>query len=412
MNQGTPLADPRADAPARKFLFLQGVASPFFRRLARTLKRRGHSVIQISFNGGDALFWLGFGGYHYRGAVGELGAYLAPLLKRHAITDLVAFGDCRPIHKPALELAKAHGLRLHLFEEGYLRPGWITYEPTGINGYTSLPRDAESYDQQNFDEEIPAPSSPPEGLGLRGVYDVAYHIANFVLSPYFHRYQNHRRYRAYQEYAGWAQRHAKWLNKRRRQRQLEALLQSGNGYFLFPLQLEGDTQITEHSHYNWISEVIKDVVTSFATHARGNTLLLVKRHPLDTGHVDHAAQIEQMGRELGITDRLHFFEGGDLETLVQTALGVVMINSTVGMMTLEMGRPLMALGTAVYKVPGLIHEGTLDDFWTRGAPPNAALFQRFKRVLISRTQIRGNYYTRAGIATALPQVVARLEGIR
>ena len=37
------------------------------------------------------------------------------------------------------DLARRRSLRLHLFEEGYLRPDWITLEREGVNANSRLP---------------------------------------------------------------------------------------------------------------------------------------------------------------------------------------------------------------------------------------------------------------------------------
>ena len=53
--------------PSRTFLFLQGVASPLFARLADELERRGHRCLRINFCPGDRLFWRRAGATNYRG---------------------------------------------------------------------------------------------------------------------------------------------------------------------------------------------------------------------------------------------------------------------------------------------------------------------------------------------------------
>ena len=48
------------------------------------------------------------------------------------------YGDVRPIHAEAVARAKAAGIMVHVFEEGYLRPYWVTYERGGSNGHSRL----------------------------------------------------------------------------------------------------------------------------------------------------------------------------------------------------------------------------------------------------------------------------------
>jgi capsular polysaccharide export protein len=115
-----PALDALRDRPAT-FLFLQGIATPFFSDLGRALRARGHAVRRINLCPGDWLFWRGEAD-NYRGRREAWGEYLEAYLTREGITDIVLFGDCRPFHKAARMIAEYRGLRVHVFEEGYIRP--------------------------------------------------------------------------------------------------------------------------------------------------------------------------------------------------------------------------------------------------------------------------------------------------
>ena len=71
------------DRPAT-FLFLQGIASPFFSDLGRALRARGHGVRRINFCSGDWLFWGG-GSDHYRGPRTGWEAYLDAYVAEHGL---------------------------------------------------------------------------------------------------------------------------------------------------------------------------------------------------------------------------------------------------------------------------------------------------------------------------------------
>ena len=60
------------------------------------------------------------------------------LLREKSITDIVLYGDTRPIHAHAIDRARDLGVRIHVFEEGYLRPYWVTYERDGSTGHSKL----------------------------------------------------------------------------------------------------------------------------------------------------------------------------------------------------------------------------------------------------------------------------------
>jgi capsular polysaccharide export protein len=143
----------------QRFLFLQGVCSPFFAKLATALRKLGHDVRKVNFTVGDRVYWGINNAISYRGPMEKLAEFYAHQYQQHAITDVVLFGDCRPVHRPAIEVAKKHNVRVHVFEEGYFRPFWITLERDGVNGNSMLPKDPLWYREQakkvpNFDNGI------------------------------------------------------------------------------------------------------------------------------------------------------------------------------------------------------------------------------------------------------------------
>src|SRR5687768_5897860 len=128
----------------RSFLFLQGLATPFFVRLAREIATRGHSVHRINLCGGDRLYWPRFGAVDFRGRFSDWRDFLGSYLQDAGITDIILFGDCRPYHRVAMDIARSRDIAVHVLEEGYFRPDWITLERGGTNAFSSLPRDPKS----------------------------------------------------------------------------------------------------------------------------------------------------------------------------------------------------------------------------------------------------------------------------
>jgi len=121
------------------FVFLQGPHGPFFAQLAKMLRHAGARCIRVGFNRGDQAFWSPKSDYiafrHDHSAWPET---FERILTEHHVTDLVLYGDTRAIHAQAIEIAKARGIKIHVFEEGYLRPYWVTYERNGSNGHSRL----------------------------------------------------------------------------------------------------------------------------------------------------------------------------------------------------------------------------------------------------------------------------------
>ena len=103
------------------------------------LRRAGAEVTRIGFNAGDRFFWRDRESYlAFTDSLDVWPETLAEILSSRGITDILLYGDTRPIHAEAVKQAKALGLRVHVLEEGYLRPYWATYERDGSNGHSRL----------------------------------------------------------------------------------------------------------------------------------------------------------------------------------------------------------------------------------------------------------------------------------
>lgn len=370
----------------REILFLQGPPGRFFHDLALGLTARGHGVHRVNFNGGDRLDWRG-GAVDYRGGPGGWPGFLARLLIAHGVTDVVLFGDCRPIHRAARAVAGGMGLAIHVFEEGYIRPDWVTLERGGVNGFSALPADPQWYLQAVRQLE-PCPVRPalPSAIGRRGRASVAYYLAAFLAAPAYPGYRTHRPWPPAIEALGWA-RHvvARRLAGRRDP-------VPGRSYFLLPLQLDSDYQLRTHSDFEGMQPALAQVIVSFARHAPPDAQLVVKRHPLDNGLSDWRRRTLDLAQALAVADRVVFLEGGDIDALVAQAGGVVTVNSTTGALALAAGVPVVTLGRAVYDIPGLTHQGSLDAFWRTSDRPDVRLYEAFRRVLADRCLLWGGFY--------------------
>jgi capsular polysaccharide export protein len=387
----------------RSFLFLQGVASPFFPRLADRLVAEGHVVARINFCAGDALYWGGRPAWSYRRPVSGLADFLAEKFAAHRFTDIVLFGDQRPVHRPAIALAKAAGANIHVFEEGYLRPHWVTLERGGANADSALPRDPTWY--RAAAAAIP-PAPEPQRIAVpiagRAGHDMAYHVANLANPFLFPGYRTHRPHVSAVEYAGWAWRF--WplpVVRRRDARVIADLIARGVPYFFLPLQLNADAQLGHHSRYRDMGEVLEEALSSFAAHAPPGTKIAIKNHPLDTGLFPYRRVIGRLTRTLDLAGRVEFLETGDLATLLRHTRGVVTVNSTVGLAAVLAQRPTRTLGKAIYDLPGLTCQAPLDAFWRAPEPPDPELAVAYCAVLLHTTQVNGDFYTRAGIELAV-----------
>ena len=399
---------------SRSFLFLQGVCSPFFYHLARRLEAEGHRVHHVSFAAGDVLYWRGRRGFAYRRKLEYLNAFLDDKYRTLGITDQVLFGDRRPIHRVAVLRADHHGVRTHVFEEGYFRPFWVTLEREGVNGHSLLPRDPDWF--REVGGRLPdygdgEPFTSP--FWIRAAHDVAYHVAGALNPILFPGFRTHVPFIAPVEYYGYVCRLPTLrFHGPRDNHVIDGLIASRRPYFLLPLQLGTDAQIRDHSRFENMSEVMEFVVDSFARNAPGDAQLVIKNHPLDMGLTDYRRIQRDLGDRFGVSDRLHYLETGDLGKLVRPAMGVVTVNSTVGGFSLGMNCPTIALSDPIYNLPGLTFQGHLDDFWRERVPPEQELFRRFRNTVIHTTQVNGGFYTQAGIRLAVENSLRILSADR
>ena len=327
-------------------------------------------------------------------------------------TDIVLFGDCRPVHRPAIELAKATNVQVHVFEEGYFRPYWITLERGGVNGNSSFPQNPEWYRNRaknslHYDNGHPFRSP----FWKRAAHDIGY---NFWagLNPLVHRgVKSHVPHSPFIEYCGYLTRGIKIKLTRSKSTQIEnQLISEANShpFFLLPLQLAHDAQIVHHSPFENMASALRVCLESFARSAPRDRRLAVKIHPLDPGLVNYSSILRGWCRQLNICDRVFFLESGNLPKLLSHTAGVVTVNSTVGGSALVHARPLIALGRALYNLPGLTFQGNLDEFWEEPPKPDMNLFRNFRDVVIRDSQVNGGFYCREGISLAITNSIPRL----
>lgn len=391
----------------RRFLFLQGPQGPFFWLLAQEIRKLGHPVYRINMNGGDQIDWPGEAA-NYRGGQAGWNRYLDAFLRDNRITDILLFGDCRPLHMAAHGMAKLRGVNIHVFEEGYVRPHWMTMEPDGVNGHSSLPRDPDVLLKMAAQLPPLPPVTEITASFRRRMRDaVRYYLAASLNRWQFPFYRSHRPDWPIAETAGWA---LKYVRQRlHAKRDAETLgLVSQAPYFLFPLQLNSDYQIRAHSPFSSMYDAVLYVMESFARFAPQGTKLVIKEHPFDCQFRSWRRFLDRHARWLGITDHILHVTNGDLTGMARDSLGLVTVNSTSGTLGLSEGVPVFVLGNAIYDIPGITHQGKLDDYWAAPQAPDPAVYDAFRRVLHARCLIPGGVASESAVATLIQSALHRL----
>ena len=394
----------------RSFLFLQGPISPFFAQVAEGLRALGHQVQRINLHLGDRVFWGATGSVDFTGRADEWPAWIADFLTRHAITDLLLIGEQRPYHRVAIEAAKARGVAVIVTDYGYLRPDWITLERDGMGGNSLFPRDPAEI--RRLAKGLSLPELKPlysDHFATMALRDVYYHALAQWPFPFRH-YQRHQLLHPFLVYAGLARR---LLLRRREDRRsaevFEGLKARGTPFWIFAMQLETDFAIRAYSPFTDMDAPLGQVMASFAAHAPAGTELVIKLHPLDPCWKPWPKRIAAMARAAGIAGRVHIMPRGRLPDLLAASSGMITVNSTAATTAMVLGKPVKLMGQAVYNVPGLSFQPSLDAFWTEGAPPDPDLLEAFLALLCGAFMVRGAFHQDSGLAAAVAGAVARLD---
>ena len=378
---------------AKSVLLLQGPVGAFFDRLSTWLLQQGAQVRRVAFQGGDVYDSQVLVPIAFKQALQNWPAFFQQLLQTHQVDCVVLFGQSRKHHHVAIELCKSQGIAVVVLEEGYFRPGYITMELGGVNGFSRT--------LQRYNWVPPgqagsiAPDITPQHFEKMAWQAALHYQAMWQARHEFVLYQHHRisdpSYYAHYWLRSWWRKFLHLRPSHRLQRQLFAH-KDQQPYYFVPLQHDGDAQIVHHSDFANNAEFVMRVMHSFAQHAPAHSLLVFRQHPHVRGGPGHGELIAGLAQELGISKRVHHMVEGDTPDLAQHSAGVVLINSTVGLQALERGAPLMVLGEALYKQTQLSFMGELDEFWQQARPACPAETQRFLAQMKNLTQAPVSVY--------------------
>lgn len=386
----------------RHFLFLQGPHGPFLNRLGKMLRRAGADVTRVGFNAGDQFLWRDKASYiSFTQPLEQWQEVLKGILDEKNITDILLYGDTRPIHAEAIKIARSRGIRIHVLEEGYLRPYWATYERDGSNGNSCLKdmsiekmRDA----LKMCDPDAPIPSGSHWGEMREHVfYGALYHWFVMFANRKYRKVQRHRELPVSTELKLYLGRlffmpfHA-----------IDRIISTwrirfgGYPYHLALLQLEHDESFRKHSPFERMEEFLKLVIEGFAKGAPSHHHLVIKAHPLETGRRPLSKMIRELAAECGIKDRVHYVRGGKLAKTLNDARSAITINSTAGQQVLWRGIPLKALGTSVYDKAELVSDQSIDSFFSGPKRPDMRAYKDYRRFLLETSQVPGGFYSSQG----------------
>ena len=401
---------PADTAQNRVFLFLQGPHGPFFHRLGKMLRLAGAEVWRVGFNAGDRAFWFHPKSYiPYRDKPENWPDRFTALAQEKNVTDIVLYGDVRSIHSEAVKRARAMGLRVHVFEEGYMRPYWVTYERGGSNGHSRLmkmtvPEMRKMLELSDMDTALP----PAKWGDMRHhvFYGALYHWFVMFRNGDYRNFEPHRSIGVAREFQLYLMRLLlmPFIALERGIASMR-IRRGGFPYHLALLQLEHDSSFQAHSPFNTMSDFLDVVIRGFAEGAPRHHHLVFKAHPLEDGRVPVRREIRRIARECGVKSRVHYVRGGKLAQLLADARTAVTVNSTAAQQVLFRGIPLKTFGDAVYAKPEFVSTQSLPDFFAQPSRPDRKAYQDYRRFLLETSQVAGGFYSARARRQLLRQVV-------
>ena len=384
-----PTLDPK------QIFLLQGPLGSFFDYLSQRLRGAGYATLDLCFNLGDSLYRPAPDRLSFRGPPEKWRAELLRLCRVHRPQCFIMFGDRRPVHIVACEVARELGILVYSFEEGYLRPDYVTFERDGNNARSAIAAELPAFVEREWQV---GPRPVGKSFGRMARRAVVYQWALAFGHAFSRGYVHHRQRRVVPEALLWTRGLLRKLTHAKTDTALEEKLKREHDgkYFVVALQVHDDLQGLHHGA-GWTQEsLIIAAIRSFARHAPKDTRLVIRYHPMDRGHVSYRSLVERHARAEGANDRVLLMYNGHGPSILTHAAGFISVNSTMALSAMHHGCPVFALGDCFYRMQGLTASGrdeaALDAFWSAPPPIDQALFMRFRALIAQKTQINGNFY--------------------
>lgn len=374
-------------------ILLMGPIGTFFGRLSWYLHYKGVKVIKVQF----PLVEIGCLNvdrvkYGKKQEAEDFGEFLERLVREHEARHIFMYGEAIKHHKIALQYEREHRLgnaKCHIFELGYLRPNYVTLEDGGVNYNSNLYIEKEELEM--YPDPLYIQSANREGFlrwrkVLKAPCFVQHAFCDYSVCETEHKLNPKPIYVWYQ-ILGFARRQ---LSKAK-EKKIVRELRNERRFFLLVLQVSTDTQMTDGSSYGSVEEVIDEVIGSFSKYCR-DARLYIKHHPRDRGYNDYGSYVDELCSFNDCEGRVvYFHDSGMAEILTaRGCAGVITVNSSVGFQSLYHGVPTLALGKAIYNIPGVCDVNDIDSFWSSPAKPSRELVRKLFVHVISQSQVNGS----------------------
>jgi capsular polysaccharide export protein len=386
----------------RNILLLQGPIGPFFQELEDRLIENKNKVKRIIFNAGDNYFSKSKNKILFSGDVESWNDFFEDFIIVNEIDLVMMMGDSRMYHNTACKILNILDIEYFVFEQGYLRPNFITFEKQGVNfNSKTIPKHIGIFKQMHFEYSykhniLKNNNSIKNNYFYLLKYTIIYGLCNYLNRSKFSSNDELNNYNLSFFRDGFKYVFGKLnvvFNKYKTKQFIKYIKENKfEKYFFVPLQLSNDTQIQLHSKYNDMFEFINEIMTSFSKHGKKEDFLIIKVHPLEIGLDKYNNYIKDLSKELNLDNRVLYIKDGPVGDLLQYSKGIITINSTVGISALYHLKPIKAMGKSIYNLDELTFSKSLDDFWKDPLHPNEQLVSNFINYILYYTQIPGSFY--------------------
>ena len=401
-----------------KVLLLQGPIGPFFRALQDKLNANGFDAWRVNFNAADRLHSGRKKTLNFKSAPSDFERWLTELLMTMDFQAVIVFGATKPIHKIARLLCHRMSIPVISLEEGYVRPGYVTVEPSGNNAESPLagllPTNGVVL------RALPHNPNAISSSSVMGRYATLYYICHGLFSTKHEKALFHKpeRTRLVSEFCCWIRNGVrKYTNQHHNSQVLEKLLESfDRKFFLVPFQVSDDGQLCSNASNGWSNETLAmKAIESFARICPKKYRLVFKIHPHERGHTTLPSLVARLAHMHGVSDRVDVMDSGSLGLLTKHSAGMITINSTAGLSAIFHGIPLAVLGLAIYRNDSLAtiieNANDIDEFWTTKHVASAAHRRNYLAWLRSNCLVEGDYYLEDQIDPTAEAVFAKCKDI-
>ena len=387
----------QANSP-KNALILQGDWEGGISNVALDMISSGISVTKVILNAAEWIYVRrGVPTVSYDEPLDSFEPWLRKYIANSGTDCVILYNQYRPYNEIGWRIAKELNIQCIVLELGLLRPDFCTIYSRDFDHFDYLKsewRKLEMNDVILEEQEV-----PPHLAMMKTMTKMKQFAAFFLFSrvmaifgrQYTH-YVDQRGQGFFHHFYALIKSGLRYQGRAKHSRYNQLFAQEWrDNFFLVPLQVHCDSQITKRSDFESIEDFIDSVVDSFIKNAPAGSKLVFKVHPMDRGYKDYHKKIKEINRIDG-NKRIHYVDRVHLPTALNHCKGVVTINSSVGLSALIHRKKLICLGEAAFDLENLSYQGSLESFWNSDFVPSREKMRNFINLLKLTSQANGTFF--------------------